>query len=392
MELEVQKYLRSGKTLDNLKEELGIKSSEWRDLVILNYSQIESPKTDPIVCECRQLILQKGTWDVVFRSFERFFNYGEALNLNNDFDYSKAVALEKIDGSIIGLFYYDGQWLMTTRGVIEGDCNVNDFMLTFKELFNMTVKQYPHFWDALEEKREKGFDYCYTFELVSPENRVVTIYNNKDLYLLTARDRQNDFCELNREVVSDLSSEMGVRLPTMHNFSDISSLVQMASDLKELEEGFVCIDYTNQKNGNFSRLKVKNPAYLAISHLKESSTSSLRELLRLVILGEVDEFLAYFPEYKQYTTELQKRYDDFKDAVEADLIEASKKKKNVNRKEYALWAKDKLHCSILFLYLNGTIDTLQDWINLMITSKGTKQFGKYMIDILKIKDIEWEVE
>jgi len=98
MDLQVQTYLRSGKTLVDLKTELGIESREWEDLVILNYNQIESPKTHPIVQECRQLILRKNTWDIVFMSFQRFFNYGENLEETKDFDFANAVALSKIDG------------------------------------------------------------------------------------------------------------------------------------------------------------------------------------------------------------------------------------------------------------------------------------------------------
>lgn len=98
MELEVQKYLRSGKTLENLKAELEIKSNVSGDLVILNYSQTDSPKAHPIVMECRGLVLEMGTWNLVMQSFSRFFNYGENLEITKEFDFSKAIALSKIDG------------------------------------------------------------------------------------------------------------------------------------------------------------------------------------------------------------------------------------------------------------------------------------------------------
>lgn len=98
MELEIQKYLRNGGTRDSLKESLGIKSSQNGNLVIFNYDQIESPKTHPIVMEARCLILEDKTWDIVFMAMKRFFNYGEALDLTSDIDYSRAIALEKIDG------------------------------------------------------------------------------------------------------------------------------------------------------------------------------------------------------------------------------------------------------------------------------------------------------
>jgi len=394
MELNVQKYLRSGKTLADLETELGIKSSEYGNLVMLNYNQLESPKTDPIVMECRQLVLEQGTWDIIFRSFHRFFNYGEALDLTQDFDFSKAVALDKIDGSIIGVFRYCGEWLMTTRGVIGGDCQVGTFPLTFKELFDLTVKQYPKFWEALDFAfLECSQNYCYTFELTSPENRVVTPYTDRALHLLTVRDRQEDFAELEREAIEVLGEEMGVAVPNMTDFDNIAALVNMASNVGELQEGFVCIDYSEtDENGNFRRMKVKNPAYLAVAHLKESSASSLRSLLQLVVMGEASEFLAYFPEFTKYVEGLEEKWTEYRDRIVFDLGAASIKKQE-SRKEYALWAKENcLNPGVMFLYIDGKIETVQDWIDFLVTSKGHKQFGKMMMKTLQVKDIEWEIE
>jgi tRNA splicing ligase len=50
-------------------------------LVVLNYNQINSPKLDPIVRECRGLILDRNSgYSVVARSFDWFWNYGECPN------------------------------------------------------------------------------------------------------------------------------------------------------------------------------------------------------------------------------------------------------------------------------------------------------------------------
>lgn len=392
MELEIQKYLRNGGTPDSLKELLGIKYSQNGNLIIFNYNQIESPKTHPIVMEARCLILEDKTWDVIFMAMKRFFNYGEALNLTDDFDFDNAVALDKIDGSIIGVFYYNGKWHMSTRGVIEGDCQVGTFPLTFKQLFDMTVSQYPNFWKALNEERQLDNDYCYTFELTAPENRVVTPYTDRALHLLTVRDRKNDFEELPRNDVERLAYVMGVRIPEMHSFHDIAALVQMAAGVGELNEGFVCIDYSQtDENGCYRRLKVKNPAYLAVAHLKESSASSLRSLLYLVMIGEADEFLAYFPEFQQYVDGLKEKWDEFKSGVESSLEEAESKK-DLSRKDYAQWAKTCSHPGILFMYLDGVIETFQDWVDQQITKRGEKNFGKMMMKTLKIADIEWGIE
>ena len=65
--------------LESLNTDFGIKINEYDDIVVLNYNQIESPKFHPICDECRALILEKGTWKVLARSFTRFFNVGEGI-------------------------------------------------------------------------------------------------------------------------------------------------------------------------------------------------------------------------------------------------------------------------------------------------------------------------
>lgn len=78
--MKVQEWLRNnGGNLELLEEQLGITHNVHEDgRVILNYSQIDSPKQNPIVMECRGLILDKNNnWELVARSFPRFFNRGE---------------------------------------------------------------------------------------------------------------------------------------------------------------------------------------------------------------------------------------------------------------------------------------------------------------------------
>jgi hypothetical protein len=78
--LEVQRLLRSGKTLADLAAEYGLRvtNHESEPLVILNYTQTDSPKRDAVVQECRGLTLEVGTWDVVARAFPRFLMLASA--------------------------------------------------------------------------------------------------------------------------------------------------------------------------------------------------------------------------------------------------------------------------------------------------------------------------
>jgi hypothetical protein len=76
--LKVQEFLQSGKTLDDLTAELGIKATHHPslDLVILNYDQIDSPKINPLVRECRALTLDKRDWSCVSPILPQIFQLG----------------------------------------------------------------------------------------------------------------------------------------------------------------------------------------------------------------------------------------------------------------------------------------------------------------------------
>lgn len=63
--------------LKALTEQFAISVKKVDDLLVLNYNQIDSPKTHPYVIECRSLIMEAGTLKVVSRSFDRFFNIYE---------------------------------------------------------------------------------------------------------------------------------------------------------------------------------------------------------------------------------------------------------------------------------------------------------------------------
>ena len=99
--MKVQEFLEVNNfNFDKLTEEFGIRVKRYpaENMVVLNYDQIESPKYEPIARECRSLVLNYQG-DVVSRSFDRFFNYGEG---ECEVDFSNAVALEKVGGCFWG--------------------------------------------------------------------------------------------------------------------------------------------------------------------------------------------------------------------------------------------------------------------------------------------------
>jgi hypothetical protein len=289
--LEVQKYLRT-RTLDQLTDELAIKVTrhDTLPLVILNYNQIDSPKTHPVVRECRGLCLHAHTHRVVAKSFNRFFNWGEVAEEMGDFDFSDFVVQSKEDGSLVLLYEYDGQWRANTRGSFaEDNIQFQEFTWTdaickaagHPNLTELGIRLNPQF--------------TYVCELCTPWNKIVRRYPAPVLYLLTIFDKEGR--ELTTEQCDGYASSAGLLRPTLYQFKsieEIQSFLQEQAESDPTFEGVVIKDHLGH------RWKIKSATYLGLHRLRgEGDTFNPKHLLPFILAGEEDELLTYFPEVKE---------------------------------------------------------------------------------------------
>lgn len=376
--MKVIEYLKSGKTLNDLKNEFGIthRFDKKEELVILNYDQIESPKTNPIVMECRQLILENKTWNIVARSFQRFFNYGEGDS--QDFDFSNAYITEKIDGSILSLFNYKNEWRIATRSVIDGENFTGDFNITFKELIN---KAFSKIGLSLNDKRLNPL-FCYIFELVSPENKVVKFYPEPEIYLLGVRTTLT-WTEFGYEEFGSIAKTLNCKRPQRYSLNSIEAIKESFSKLPPTDEGYVCVNENSKINGNFSRVKVKNPSYLALSHLKGQG-ETIASLFTIIRKGEEEELLVTFPEFKDKVEVIKNIWIKYIENFKQELNRI-----NVNeldKKTFALSVKDSLYAPIFFSMYNKRCNSLEEYYINMGKEKSEKNVSRKLMEILNIKE------
>jgi tRNA splicing ligase len=89
---------------------------QFSNLILLKYSQIDSPMTEPIVQQCRGLIVDEADdWRIVSRAYDKFFNHGEPNAAN--IDWATASVEEKLDGSLMMLYHYRDQWRVSSSGL-----------------------------------------------------------------------------------------------------------------------------------------------------------------------------------------------------------------------------------------------------------------------------------
>lgn len=266
-------------------------------LYTFKYNQIESIKTDPVVRECRGIIFDYNL-NVVFKGFDRFFNVGE-IDGNSGFDLSSFSAYEKADGSLIKLYYRNGYWQIGTSGTAMANVPMGGLGWdgSDEKLFRDEVIKcfgYDDEEDFQLHAHESFFDdLWYVFEFTSPENRIVTPYEEDKMVLLGvfSRDKELPSDAVIKEVEDMLFNGLNVRLPeVLTGLNDIDDLIDKTNALGGLKEGYVLVD----SDGN--RLKLKSESYVAAHRMRGDLGLTLKRACQLVLLGEWSEYLLYFPD------------------------------------------------------------------------------------------------
>lgn len=345
------------KGLEALTSELGIKVKDYpeHNLVVLNYSQIDSPKTHPVVRECRGLILQRDNLKVLCRPFDRFFNAGEAPETVEDFDITRAVALEKVDGSLIKIWCdRGGKWRCATRGTAFAESSVNDSNLTFAELVYRAVGCEDTGILGFQGQCEKHLErhVTYLFELTSQENRVVTRYEGTTLWYLGARETETGI-DLTDNLGQMFSAKgIGAKEIKHFKFDTLEHALEASQGLKDLQEGYVLFDKVSHK-----RIKVKSPAYVAVHHLRGEGLNPKR-IKQLVLTNEQDEYLKYFPEDADFVDPYVVKLA----LLESNMSEAyNMYREELSQKDFALKVKDFGFSAILFQARQRGLEPYEVW-------------------------------
>lgn len=347
MELAVQKYLRGGRWPNDLTEDLGIKIYEHPvlPLIGLKYSQINSPKTNQVVRDCRGIVLEKYSWDVVAKPFRRFFNYGEDIN-NCKFDWGNFTTTTKEDGSLIILYSYSGRWHVNTSGSFGlGECNFSG--KSWAELF----------WEVsgIDQKRLDP-SLTYIFEMWTPFNKVLRMYPRSFTALLSAFDMVT-LDELTINEADSLASFLGVPRPDHYCFAsatDIVSFLQTNAAITPLFEGVVVRDHNNE------RLKIKSDDYLANHRLFDNgNVLNPKKMVTFVLLGtkpmggDLDDFPEVIKVYDKVKLQLDAEY-----SLLVDIWEQASKIES--QKEFAGFALKSKFANVLFNMRKTPGLTLED--------------------------------
>ena len=226
--------------------------------------------SDPVIQEARGIILDTEKTEVVCWPFRKFGNYNESYA--DTIDWNSARVQEKVDGSIIKLWYdhRNQGWQFSTNASIRAEnAPVGEFSAcTFYDI----IAKAENFRDIPFETLDR--DLTYIFELVSPRTRVVVPYETTMLYHTGTRSNLTG---------QEIETDIGIAKPGMYPIRSLAECIETAVMLNRndsdeiMAEGFVVVD------GSWNRVKVKSPDYIAKHHLLQMKSIPKRECIQMLI-------------------------------------------------------------------------------------------------------------
>ena len=260
---------------------------------------------------CRGLVLDsEDNWEVVARPFDRVYNAGEPGT--EDFDWATACITQKLDGSLIYVYRYNGELCCGTTGHPEAVGSTLGGERTFAELF----------WDTVKETNLRGYvddNRTLMFELTTPENVHVIRQTEYRATLLAQRDVNTGLYTPHAEL-DRLAQALDVAL-VLHGYPRTVPVHRRLRDCLEAvelmepgeSEGFVV------KDARHRMLKIKSPAYMGLYRLKYLTTpSAMIEAAKEGALGDVAGVcVEYLPEVNAKITEFRGRWDAMVQAIDA---------------------------------------------------------------------------
>lgn len=228
------------------------------DLWIYNYTPFTQyeRKWDDVTMQCRGLILD-GEGKVVARGFKKFFNLSEhdpADIPNEPFE-----VFEKMDGSLLIVFWNDGQWVTATRGSFDSEQAGHGMrILNEKGILGQLPK-----WPGI----------TFLFEVIYPSNRIVVDYGAEETCVMLGAIEARCNHELSHDWMTFNMAPKGI--PVVKRYDGLTDFDEIKRMIPNDREGFVV------QFASGMRVKIKGDEYCRLHRiLTQVSNKSIYECLR----------------------------------------------------------------------------------------------------------------
>ena len=296
--------------------------------------------------------------EVISAGFPKFTNYGEnpehfpvPTSLRN------CTVMEKLDGSLLVVSKYKGQYILRTRGTVDASTMANGHELElFKEKFlKRLTHDTPDTWNV-----------SILFEWVSPINKIVLNYGDEPDWYVVGIVHHSDYSLYSQEDLDMWAKNKGFKRPATYTFTDVNDLLQNVEEWKG-KEG-VCVYSNNDQTIH----KVKGAWYLALHHMK-SELSNIEKVL--------DVWLEQgMPDYNTFYNYIFTTFDyELAEQVKGMISRIADGKKEVNKIVDSMndFVNDRLR----------SLSTRKEQAQLVISSYGETNRASFLFKLLDGKSL-----
>jgi len=197
-----------------------------------------------------------------------------------------------IEGTMINVFYHNGEWDCATKGIIGAKCKFfRDYPKTFRVLFLEAMNESGLEFEMLNK------EHCYSFVLQHPENRIVVPFTETKLYLMNVYKCDKNVEEVSKEEILNIENiKLFVPEIEKEQYKNYNNYLDLFNYFTSLNFDYKKMGIVLKENG--VRTKIWNSNYLKVKCLRGNNPKIQFQYYNLLKDKKLFDFLRFYPEYK----------------------------------------------------------------------------------------------
>lgn len=246
---------------------------------------------------------------VIVNSDNKIVSFSPPKSLNADCFIKKyntktnsLIAEEFVEGTMINVFWdsnigLSGAWEISTRNTVGATSSFykSPKSKTFRTMFLEAAAHNSLDLDSLHK------NFCYSFVLQHPENRIVVPFKLPQLYLISMyiiddsiRDNIKVY-SVDKSNFLSLHPNTTIKVPEVYNWTTYEDLIDKYASMNTSYDILGVVIHNNETG---ERTKIRNPVYEQVRQLRGNQPKLQYQYLCLRKEGKVSDFLKYYPENK----------------------------------------------------------------------------------------------